>query len=196
MKFSHLLAAFLTTTALLSSQAAQSADAIYVGDCIRAKAVHLQSKIDMLLPYTSYEGTYRGIYAKEVQPCDTDQLILYSLKERSRSANAIVFDTERKDFNFGKGTGCGTGYFSDKLVVGTATFTTRLQQKGEVCEVVIWSEWAQRRPSDPAWSGNFRNFVTTLDGGALVISQLVAGAYEKGDYRTPVVFTPVKPQEN
>ena len=50
------LAAFAALSALVSSNAAQAADSVYLGDCTRAQMVLQQSTIDTLLPHSRYEG--------------------------------------------------------------------------------------------------------------------------------------------
>jgi hypothetical protein len=189
MNFWQRGAALSALAALLSAQAAQAADAIYLGSCDRAKIVQQQSTIDLLVPHARYEGIQRiHLNSTWKTECDSDELTVLTLTQKSRSTNSIVFDTHRTSINFGKKAGCLEPARMDWVITGTATFTTRLEQKGELCELLIWSDWIQTTASDPGWQGNFANRVISMDGGGLVISQPGSA---NGEYRTPVAYTAV-----
>jgi opacity protein-like surface antigen len=183
--------ALLATSALFSAQAAQAADAVYLGDCERARMVQQQSTIDKLLPHNGYEGITRMyINSDWAVACRTDQLQNYSLKLRSRNSSLITYDVSRADINYDRKAGCAAPVLNSTGVSGSVVFTTKLEQKGELCELYIWSDWKMTLAGNATWSGNFANRVVSMDGGSFVISQ---PASTGGKYTTPISFTGVNP---
>lgn len=183
--------AALATAALLSTQAAHAADAVYLGDCNRAAQVQQQSTIDKLLPHARYEGITRMyINSDWALNCQTDQLQSYTLKQRYRTTSSIVYDVTRTDINHDRKAGCSALTLNSTGVSGTVTFTTKLEQKGELCELYIWSDWKQTLAGNATWKGDFANRVISMDGGSFTISQ---PASTGGKYTTPISFTGVNP---
>lgn len=189
MKRFSSLAALCATASLFSAQAAQAADSVYLGDCNRARMVQQQSTIDKLLPHWRYEGIGRVyINSDWAVACETDQLQNYTLKQRSRSSYSVVYDVTRADINYNKKSGCAAPTLNSTGVSGTVTFTTKFEQKGELCEIYIWSDWEQKLAGNATWTGNFANRVISMDGGSFTIAQ---PASTGGKYTTPISFTGV-----
>ncbi len=191
MKYAKSCAFWIVGTTLVLGQAAQAADSVYVGDCNRARVVQQQSTIDTLLPHSRYEGISRNfINADWAVACQTDQLSNYTLKQRSRSTSAVIFDIIRIDINHHRKAGCSGPMALPPTITGTVTFSTYFAQKGELCEVYIWSDWKQTMAGNASWAGNWANRVVSMDGGAFTIAQ---PASTGGKYTTPIGFTGVYP---
>ena len=185
------LAYILAAGAMFSAQTAQAADSVYLGDCTRARTVQQQSTIDKLLPHGGYEGIARIYINRDwAVACKTEQLQNYTLKLRSRNSSSIVYDVTRADINFDRKAGCAAPLLNSTGVTGSVTFTTKLEQKGELCELYIWSDWRQTLAGNATWSGDFSNRVVSMDGGSFTIAQ---PASVDGKYSTPISFTGVNP---
>ena len=186
MKIKPRFAATAAFAALVSGQAAQASDVVYLGECSRAQTVKNQSTIDKLLVDARYEGMQRSYFGAESDlECDINELTFYSLQRRSSNAQEVLFDVVRHDVNYGMVENCvELERFS--AVTGTVSFTTRLDTKGELCELYIWSDWKLSDPADPNWAGNFANRVTIVGESAFVVRQ---PRYGVGKYRTPLSFT-------
>ena len=191
MDFKRIVSALAFGTALLASQTAQAADSVYLGDCARAKMIQQQSTIDTLLPHTRYEGIQRMYLSVDATTaCPRDYLIAFTLTQKSRSSSAITFDTVRNEFLTGmKPTGCAAPVRHSSPIYGSVTFTTTLQQTGELCEVYIWGAFGQYAPNSTTVAASFGNRILNLDGGSLVLSQ---PGPVPGTYYTPVAFTGAK----
>jgi hypothetical protein len=184
MKIRRTGAAIGLAAILLSNQAAQAADAVYLGDCERARQVQLQSTIDTLVPHRRYEGVQRAQFGiNKSSACDLNSLIVNTLTERSRSTSAVVYDMVRNDVFYGKQSGCSNVHVHDTTWTGTVTFTTVLSERGELCELYIKADWFHTGPNKMT---DFWNRVISMDNGAFVISQPAASG---GEFRTPLAFT-------
>ena len=169
---------------LISSNAARAEDSVYLGDCERARIVQQQSTIDKLIPHWQYEGTQRAQFPfKSTDVCVANTLAVYTLTERSRSVNSVVFSMVRNDVFFSKRAGCATVSLGSKTYSGTVTFTTAVEQAGELCDVYIKANWTHEGPNKLT---DFWNRVISMKNGAFVISQ---PASADGVFRTPLAFT-------
>lgn len=177
--------------ALFSSQVAQAADSVYLGDCTRARMVQQQSTIDTLLPHGRYEGIQRMYMGDSATTaCPQDRLLTFSLNQTSRTTSSVVFSTMRQDFLAGnKPSGCVAPTKFSGPSYGSVTFTTKFEQKGELCEVYIWAYFVQYKANTTTTESTFGSRIVTLEGGSFAMAQ---PAPIVGEYHSPIAFTGAK----
>ena len=173
--------------ALLTSQAAQAADSVYLGDCERAEQVKAQSTIDTLLPHKKFEGVLRLVSWKVTNNCTVDQLQTYTLTQRSRTNTEIIYDVISQAISTPQIPN-GVAPEMRPTAIGTVRFNTVLDRLGDLCEVYMWSAWTLTTPTDPSWKDSFSNRALSLTGGHFIISQLHPDGTQRN---TPMAFTGV-----
>jgi hypothetical protein len=191
MKIESMFGWAAAGAAIMAPQAAIAADSVYMGDCNRARQVHQQSTIDTLLPHARYEGVQRfSVGDPASSACPRDYLITYSLTQKSRSTTKVDYDVREQYFLTGSNpTGCAAPARNGNPHFGTVSFTTKFEQKGELCEVYIWAYFSRYAADMKTLNVNFANRVLNLEGGSLILSQ---PAPVVGKYYTPIAFTGAK----
>lgn len=177
---------WVALAAMLAGQSAHAADAIYLGDCERARQVQQQSTISKLIPHRRYEGIQRAQFAvNKSASCSLNTMLFMTLTEKTRSSSTVVFDMVRTDIFYGRETGCVPLQRQAYDYQGTVTFATKLEQRGELCELFIRADWVHTGPNKIT---DFWNRVISMENGAFVIAQTAA---KDGQFWTPLAFTGV-----
>jgi hypothetical protein len=180
--------ALIALFAALASPAAHASDSIYLGDCARARIVQKQSTIDTLIPHKRYEGMQRAQFASDkTASCEKNSLMTFTLTERSRNSNRVVFDMVRNDIYFGQQSGCPPVSVFSEPATGTVAFTVHWWPQGELCEVYVRAEWDY---SEASKVPDFWSRVISMENGAFVIAQQASSG---GLYSTPLAFSGVNP---
>lgn len=171
-------------------QNAHAADAIYVGDCVRARTVLASSTIDKLLPHKRYEGVQRmNDKVTTDKVCGREQVLVDTLTEKSRSTQKLVYTIKSVTLEYGLVPDCvdARAYYGERT--GEVTFTSRLDEKDGICEVYIWSDWLEKVSYDPNWNGASANRVLYLEGGNFTVASVSNRA---DDYQTPIAYIGIK----
>jgi hypothetical protein len=190
------VASIAAGTALLSGQSLQAADAVFLGDCERAKIIEQQSTIDKLLPHQRYEGVGRIVLGPEqTYPCKSEHLLSITLTQRSRNERSIVFDISKQTIWNTRKPGCKVPGATESPAIydtqtGTVVFESRFGQVGELCELYIWSNWDMTQDGPDQRKVTFANRVISLDGGGFTVIQ--PAVYNNWTY-TPQSFSGAKP---
>jgi hypothetical protein len=183
-------AAMAAGAALISSNAAQAADSVYMGECSRADIIQRESTIDKLIPHKRFEGVQRLHSGYLVtSACNSDQLQITTLTESKRTSSEIVYTVQRPAIDFGKKPGCTQPTAVATIATGTVKFTVARRTVGELCEIYLWAVWELRSAQDTNWKGDFSARAIALEGGSFVITQ---PASDGVSYRTPLAVTGVK----
>lgn len=166
MAIIRIASGVLALAGLAATSAAQAQNAVYEGDCNRARIVQAESTIDTLMPFSRYKGTQvMNSSTLDKGTCVVDDMVVFELIQSSRSTSSVVFSTRRNDVGIGTGAGgCSapSRYATD--VMGTVTFETKLETKDQRCELYISAKWKDTM-------SDFVNRVIPLAGGAFVLAQ-------------------------
>lgn len=186
----YRLAAFAAAISLISGNAAQAADSVYVGDCVRARTVLASSTIDKLLPHKRYEGVQR---IKDTITTDTvcgrEQVIVDTLTQKTRNKDKLVFTLKSVTLEYGLVPDCvePKAYYNERT--GEVTFTSRILETDGICEVYIWSDWQEKVSYDPNWKGASANRVLFMEGGNFTVASI---SDTVANYQTPIAYIGIK----
>ena len=180
----------MALAATLASQAAWAENAIYEGDCARAKMVKDENTIDKVMRYSRYKGVQLARFGDSWEvTCDSDTMILHTMTLVSRSTTEAVYSFRRADVTIGNTPGtCRSTRISSDTVSGTVRFSTRLENRNGLCEVYIWSDWQSSNSADPNWKGRFANRIILLNDGSFAVAQNGPGG---GKFYTPKTYSGV-----
>ncbi len=181
----------IAIAALASAQAAQAENAIYQGECNRARQVQASSTIDKLIMFKQYRAVSLHRFGLDREKeCDTDTVTHWTMTETSRTKTEVNFDVIMLDTIIAdKPAPCERVKVWNDELYGNVTFRTELEQKNEICEVFVQADWDMFDAGDPEWSSKFTNRVLMLNAGSMVVA---ASGPVPGEYNSPIAITGVK----
>lgn len=190
MKRRRLLGYFTAMAGVVSSQVAMAENAIYQGPCDRAREVSLANKIDKIVIHNSYKSVallrIAGDYEKN---CPAETFIFRELKLKSRSSANVVFDVKGSTIkvgNPGNAKPCERLHLWNDATYGTLSFRLTVENKNEVCEVVVYGDWVIKDRNSPSYEARFSDRVIMLNEGSMVMAQ---PRFKDGHYFAPITFS-------
>lgn len=140
---------------------AANAQAIFSGDCERARSLNASTPMR-----DRFFGSYRGItrFTPTNDTCGRDEVRTWELRFRSANASQVVYDFTAKSYRVGNRYGtCADPYLWNGDLYGTMTFTAAVEQKTGYCDLKIYSDMTLRDRGDASYSASWTQNVFFFD---------------------------------
>ncbi|MCW3838412.1 hypothetical protein ACFQ1E_20240 [Sphingomonas canadensis] len=156
MRITGAVAAMIATACAVPAEA----QAIYSGNCDRARALQREQTVDRLVPSAKYQGVYMERW--RTQPaCQSLLMFRYLLVRTRLDSSRVEYRLTRESYNVAQaGESCSPEVsVRNKAIYGDVAFTTKVVERGGVCDFLLESAWRHRAQVDSKWADDWSETV-------------------------------------